>query len=93
VAEDPVGTVSDATVSRTGTTNRWILDPSATLTARTRYIVTLTAEATAITDLPGNPPATSRGPSPRALTDPANTRRATPDPADPGDTDRALTAS
>ena len=43
-----------ATVSRYGTTNQWILDPSATLAARTSYTVTVTGGTAAIRDLAGN---------------------------------------
>ncbi len=39
-------------VSRSGTTNKWILDPSQALAANTSYTVTLTG---AITDIVGNP--------------------------------------
>jgi hypothetical protein len=49
------GTVITATVSRNATTNQWILDPSATLAARTQYTATLTGGANGITDLGGNP--------------------------------------
>jgi subtilisin family serine protease len=48
------GTKMSATVSRYGTTNQWILDPSATLAARTSYTVTVTGGAAAIRDLAGN---------------------------------------
>jgi hypothetical protein len=43
-----------ATVSRYGTTNQWILNPSATLAARTSYTVTVTGGPAAIRDLAGN---------------------------------------
>lgn len=43
-----------ATVSRYGTTNQWILNPSATLAARTSYTVTVTGGTAAIRDLAGN---------------------------------------
>ena len=43
-----------ATVSRYGTTNQWILNPSATLAARTGYTVTVTGGTAAIRDLAGN---------------------------------------
>ena len=44
-----------ATVSRYGTTNQWILNPSANLAARTSYTVSVTGGATAVRDLAGNP--------------------------------------
>ncbi|WP_251024790.1 Ig-like domain-containing protein [Arthrobacter sp. ISL-65] len=44
-----------ATVSRNGSTNQWILNPSATLAARTKYTVTVTGGAAAVRDLAGNP--------------------------------------
>ncbi|MDP9695544.1 UNVERIFIED_ORG: subtilisin family serine protease [Arthrobacter globiformis] len=44
-----------ATVSRSGTTNEWILNPSATLASRTKYTVTVTGGAAAVRDLAGNP--------------------------------------
>jgi len=47
-----VGAPVAATVSRDGTTNRWILDPTAKLASRTRYRASLSS---AITDLIGNP--------------------------------------
>lgn len=43
-----------ATVYRSGTTNTWILDPSANLAADTRYTATLTGGPTAIRDLANN---------------------------------------
>jgi hypothetical protein len=48
-----------ATVSRVGTTNQWILDPTATLAARTGYTVTVTGGTAAIRDLAGNSLASS----------------------------------
>lgn len=44
-----------ATVYRNGTTNQWILNPSATLTARTNYTVSVTGGTAAVRDLAGNP--------------------------------------
>ncbi|WP_395399172.1 Ig-like domain-containing protein [Arthrobacter sp. UC242_113] len=44
-----------ATVSRNGSTNQWILNPSATLAARTAYAVTVTGGVAAVRDLAGNP--------------------------------------
>lgn len=44
-----------AVVSRKGLTNKWVLDPSATLDAKTRYTVTLIGGSTAIRDVAGNP--------------------------------------
>ncbi|UKA53790.1 Ig-like domain-containing protein [Arthrobacter sp. FW305-BF8] len=49
------GATVTATVSRNGSTNQWILDPSATLAARTKYAVTVTGGSTAVRDLAGNP--------------------------------------
>jgi Ca2+-binding RTX toxin-like protein len=48
-----------AAVSQNGTTNQWILDPTANLTSDTRYTVTLTGGAAAIRDAAGNPLATT----------------------------------
>lgn len=48
------GATMAATVSRYGTTNQWILNPSSTLAARTRYTVTVTGGPAAIRDLAGN---------------------------------------
>jgi subtilisin family serine protease len=44
-----------ATVSRNGSTNQWILNPSATLPARTKYTVTVAGGTAAVRDLAGNP--------------------------------------
>jgi hypothetical protein len=52
------GTTVAATVSRYGTTNQWILNPSATLAAKTSYRVTVTGGPAAIRDLAGNSLAT-----------------------------------
>ena len=49
------GRVITAVLSRNGTTNQWILNPSATLTGKTRFTVTLTGGATGIRDEAGNP--------------------------------------
>ena len=49
------GALVTAVVSRNGTTNQWILNPSVTLAAKMRYTVTLTGGATAIRDAAGNP--------------------------------------
>ncbi|WP_448627927.1 fibronectin type III domain-containing protein [Geodermatophilus sp. URMC 64] len=51
----PTGTNVAATVTRNGTTNEWILDPSVTLTANTRYTVALAGGPNAIRDLANNP--------------------------------------
>ncbi|GAA1255597.1 Ig-like domain-containing protein [Arthrobacter pascens] len=48
------GATVAATVSRYGTTNQWILNPSATLAAKTSYTVTVTGGPAAIRDLAGN---------------------------------------
>ena len=42
-------------VSRGGTTNKWILNPSSTLAARTSFTVTVTGGTTMVRDLAGNP--------------------------------------
>jgi len=44
-----------ASVSRSGTTNKWILDPTASLDPNTTYTVVLTGGPTAIRDLADNP--------------------------------------
>jgi subtilisin family serine protease len=49
------GLMMSATVSRNGTTNQWILNPSATLGAWTKYTVTVTGGSVAVRDLAGNP--------------------------------------
>jgi titin len=54
-AATPTAAPIAGTVTRSGTTNRWILDPTANLAADTRYTVTLTGGATAIRDLAGAP--------------------------------------
>ena len=48
-----------ATVVRSGSTNQWILNPGTTLSANTRYTVTLTGGTAAVRDLAGNPLASS----------------------------------
>ncbi|HJV99470.1 MAG TPA: S8 family serine peptidase [Arthrobacter sp.] len=48
------GAVVAATVVRNGTTNQWILDPQAALSAKTKYTVTVSGGATAVRDLAGN---------------------------------------
>ncbi len=53
---DPSGAVVAATVSGSGT--QWVLDPTPTLAASTRYTVTLTGGPTGIRDAAGNPLAT-----------------------------------
>lgn len=53
------GATIAAVVSRSGTTNKWILNYNATLAANTRYTVVLTGGTTAIGDVAGNPLATT----------------------------------
>ncbi|EMY34948.1 subtilisin-like serine protease, partial [Arthrobacter crystallopoietes BAB-32] len=53
------GAVISAVVSRNGTTNQWILNPSATLASNTRYTVRITGGTSAARDLAGNPAATT----------------------------------
>jgi hypothetical protein len=53
------GAAVAAVVSRNGTTNQWLLNPSANLTSDTRYTATLTGGPTAIRDAAGNPLVTS----------------------------------
>ncbi len=48
------GAVVTAAVFRNGTTNQWILDPQQTLSAKTKYTVTITGGGAAIRDLAGN---------------------------------------
>ncbi|MBT2519481.1 Ig-like domain-containing protein [Arthrobacter sp. ISL-28] len=55
VKNSVTGATMAATVSRYGTTNQWILNPSATLAAKTSYTVTVTGGPAAIRDLAGNP--------------------------------------
>ncbi|MFJ5699685.1 Ig-like domain-containing protein [Arthrobacter sp. NPDC093139] len=54
VRNTATGVTVAATVSRYGTTNQWILNPSATLAAKTSYTVTVTGGPAAIRDLAGN---------------------------------------
>jgi methionine-rich copper-binding protein CopC len=49
------GAFVTSTVSRTGTTNQYVLNPNGTLAQNTTYTVTVTGGATAIRDLAGNP--------------------------------------
>jgi subtilisin family serine protease len=58
VKNTATGATVAATVSRYGTTNQWILNPAATLAAKTRYTVTVTGGPAAIRDLAGNSLAT-----------------------------------
>lgn len=55
VKNTATGALVPASVYRYGTTNQWILDPSASLAAKTNYTVTVTGGAAAIRDLAGNP--------------------------------------
>jgi subtilisin family serine protease len=48
------GALIPAAVSRYGTTNQWILNPSATLAAKTSYTVTVVGGPAAVRDLAGN---------------------------------------
>jgi methionine-rich copper-binding protein CopC len=48
---NPAGAVIQATVTRNGTTNTWILNPTANLARNTVYTVTLTGGAGGITDM------------------------------------------
>jgi hypothetical protein len=50
-----LGTAVPAVVSRNGTTNQWILNPSVARVANTKYRVTLTGGTTAVRDVAGNP--------------------------------------
>jgi hypothetical protein len=49
------GTVVPATVTQNGTTSTWTLDPSADLADGTQYTVTVTGGTAGVTDLAGNP--------------------------------------
>jgi hypothetical protein len=49
------GALVPASVYRSGTTNQWILDPSQSLAAKTRYTVTVAGGGAAVRDLAGNP--------------------------------------
>ncbi|WP_241980065.1 Ig-like domain-containing protein [Cryobacterium glaciale] len=53
------GAAISAVVSRSGSTNQWILNPSGTLAANTNFTVTVTGGASAVRDLAGNPVSTS----------------------------------
>jgi hypothetical protein len=44
-----------AVVSRSSTTDKWVLNPGVTLAAKTRYTVTITGGASGVKDLAGNP--------------------------------------
>lgn len=48
------GRTMAATVTRVGTTNRWVLNPTALMSARTRYTARLVGGSTAIRDLSNN---------------------------------------
>jgi hypothetical protein len=54
----PSGPVT-ATVKQSGTSNKWLLTPSAPLQAAAAYTVTVTGGAAGVTDAAGNPLATS----------------------------------
>lgn len=49
------GAVVPATVKRSSTTNKWILNPSVTLPARTMFTATVVGGDTGVEDLAGNP--------------------------------------
>ena len=49
------GTVVTAVVKLSSTTNKWVLNPSATLPARTRFTATVVGGANGVRDLAGNP--------------------------------------
>jgi hypothetical protein len=49
------GSTITASVSRNGTSNQWILNPSPTLSSRVRYTVTVTGGTSGIKDAAGNP--------------------------------------
>ncbi|WP_241977704.1 Ig-like domain-containing protein [Cryobacterium sp. TMS1-13-1] len=53
------GAAIAAVVSRSGTTNQWILNPSSTLVVTTNFTVTVTGGSSAVRDLAGNPVSTS----------------------------------
>jgi subtilisin family serine protease len=53
------GAVVTAAVFRNGSTNQWVLDPQQTLSAKTKYTVTVSGGPAAIRDLVGNQLATS----------------------------------
>jgi subtilisin family serine protease len=52
------GAVVPAAVFRNGSTNQWILDPQVTLSAKTKYTVTVIGSAAGVRDLAGNQLAT-----------------------------------
>lgn len=52
------GVVVTAAVYRNGSTNQWVLDPQQTLSAKTKYSVTVSGGASAVRDLAGNQLAT-----------------------------------
>ena len=49
------GALVGAAVYQNGTTDQWILNPSASLASRTKYTVTITGGSNAVRDLTGNP--------------------------------------
>lgn len=49
------GATVTAVVSRNSTTNKWVLNPSSTLPARTKFTATIVGGANGVTDLAGNP--------------------------------------
>jgi subtilisin family serine protease len=53
------GAVVPAAVFRNGSTNQWILDPQVTLSAKTKYTVTVMGGAAGVRDLAGNQLATT----------------------------------
>lgn len=55
LTDSVTGAVVPAGVSHARFNNKWILNPSVTLAANTRYTITLTEGPTAIRDLAGNP--------------------------------------
>lgn len=55
LTNNKTGAAVSATVTRNGTTNQWILNPTLNFSADTRYTATLTGGATAIRDMAGNP--------------------------------------
>ncbi|MDQ0677016.1 subtilisin family serine protease [Arthrobacter pascens] len=52
------GAVVTAAVFRNGSTNQWVLDPQQTLSAKTKYTVTVSGGTAAVRDLAGNQLAT-----------------------------------
>ena len=53
------GALVAGVVSRSGTTNTWILNPNCTLAGRTSFTVTVTGGTTMVRDLAGNRVSTS----------------------------------